>query len=91
MEKVHKTNSSLRSEVSANNIPEYDLAKWLSSTKNKIKGTNYNSLYAKIEKLVLVIIIFCINKKVKQIIIYKLQIHIKLLLFNLFTKFQTII
>ena len=33
-------------------------------------GTNYNSLYTKIKKLVFVIIIFCINKKVKQIIIY---------------------
>ena len=87
MEKVHKTNSSLRSEVSANNIPEYDLAKWLSSTKNKIKGTNYNSLYAKIEKLVLVIIIFCINKKVKQTIIYRLKICRYLLFFYSFPNF----
>ena len=34
-------------------------------------GTNYNSLYGKVKQLVLVVIIFCINKKVKQNI-YKL-------------------
>ena len=39
---------------------------------------------------VLVIVVFCLNKKVKQVFIYKLQIDRWRLFINLFTKFQTI-
>ena len=54
-------------------------------------GMKYNSWYTKIKKLVLVINVFGISKKVKLTIIYNLQIHSELSIFNLFTKFQTIV
>ena len=47
------------------------------------KGTNM--------VLILVIIIFCINKHLKLIIILELKLDRDILFFNLFTKFQTII